>query len=70
VHDVAAHLTAYLRFGQAKLYLGILVTAADIDRISPHSAARWGARLQGLRLEATDTGWAHGTGPQAVTLDA
>jgi len=34
VHDVAAHLTTLLRFGQAKLYLGIVVTAADMDRVN------------------------------------
>jgi uncharacterized protein (TIGR03083 family) len=34
VHDVAAHLVTYLRFGQVKLYLGILATAADFDRIN------------------------------------
>jgi uncharacterized protein (TIGR03083 family) len=32
MHDVAAHLTTFLRFGQAKLYLGIVTTAADFDR--------------------------------------
>jgi uncharacterized protein (TIGR03083 family) len=34
VHDVAAHLTTFLRFGQAKLYLGIGGRAAafnDLD---------------------------------------
>jgi uncharacterized protein (TIGR03083 family) len=34
VHDVAAHLITYLRHGQAKLYLGLLVTAADIDQVN------------------------------------
>ncbi|HWM00987.1 MAG TPA: maleylpyruvate isomerase family mycothiol-dependent enzyme [Actinophytocola sp.] len=34
VHDVAAHLVTYLRFGQLKLYTGILATAADFDRIN------------------------------------
>jgi uncharacterized protein (TIGR03083 family) len=34
IHEVAAHLTTFLRFGQAKLYLGILATAADIDRVN------------------------------------
>src|SRR5947208_3217407 len=28
VHEVAAHLTTFLRLGQAKLYVGILVTGA------------------------------------------
>ncbi|HEX8094782.1 maleylpyruvate isomerase family mycothiol-dependent enzyme [Jatrophihabitans sp.] len=34
VHDVAAHLTTLLRFGQAKLYIGIAATAADMDRVN------------------------------------
>ena len=32
VHDVAAHLITYLRFGQAKIYLAVLATGADFDR--------------------------------------
>jgi len=32
VRDVAAHLTTYLRFGQAKIYLAIVATGADFDR--------------------------------------
>lgn len=136
VHDVAAHLVTFLRFGQAKLYWGVLTTAGDIDRVNlaltrriarrpsaeiadllrrrarsrttiprsgydpvltdlvlhdldvrlplgiPRSAPEEplrvalnhlagrpalgfgvGARLAGLRLEATDTGWSHGSGP-------
>ncbi len=34
VHDVAAHLCTFLRFGQVKLYLGIVATAADLDRVN------------------------------------
>jgi uncharacterized protein (TIGR03083 family) len=34
VHDVAAHLVTYLRFGQAKLYLGIVGMGADFDRLN------------------------------------
>jgi uncharacterized protein (TIGR03083 family) len=34
VHDVAAHLISYLRFCQLKIYGGILVTAADFDRLN------------------------------------
>ncbi len=34
LHDVAAHLVTYLRLGQAQLYLGILTTAADFDRVN------------------------------------
>jgi uncharacterized protein (TIGR03083 family) len=135
VHDVAAHLVTFLRFGQLKLYLGILTTAADLDRVNARLTRRaarrpsreivdmlrraagsrvtiprsgydpvladlmlhdldiriplgisrttpedrlWvsfhhlttraapgfgmGTRLRGLRLVATDTGWAYGSG--------
>jgi uncharacterized protein (TIGR03083 family) len=34
VHDVAAHLTSYLRFCQLKIYLGMVLTAADFDRLN------------------------------------
>ncbi|MEO6503629.1 MAG: maleylpyruvate isomerase family mycothiol-dependent enzyme [Jatrophihabitantaceae bacterium] len=34
VHDVAAHLITFLRYGQLKLYLGIAATAADLDRVN------------------------------------
>lgn len=34
VHDVAAHLITFLRFGQLKIYTGIAVTAADLDRVN------------------------------------
>jgi uncharacterized protein (TIGR03083 family) len=34
VHDVAAHLVTYLRFGQAKIYFGIVTMAADFDRLN------------------------------------
>ncbi|WP_165521737.1 maleylpyruvate isomerase family mycothiol-dependent enzyme [Micromonospora zingiberis] len=136
VHDVAAHLITYLRFGQLKIYTAIVTTGADFDRFNVlltrraarlpieeivarlrrNSASRTtiprsgydpvltdlllhdldvrvplgldrdtpeqrlrvafrhlteqpspgyalGDRLRGLRLEATDTGWVHGTGP-------
>jgi len=136
VHDIAAHLVSYLRFGQAKLYLGILATGADLDTVNrrltqwlarrpssvliqqlrhgagsritiprsgfdpvladivlhdldirrplgitrdiaeerlwvafnhlttkPSPGFTMGARLHGLRLVATDTGWTHGDGP-------
>jgi uncharacterized protein (TIGR03083 family) len=43
VHDIAAHLVSYLRFGQAKLYLGIVLTGADIDRVNVN-LTRWLAR--------------------------
>ncbi len=34
VHEVAAHLLTYLRFGQLKLTVGIAATAADFDRLN------------------------------------
>jgi uncharacterized protein (TIGR03083 family) len=34
VHDVAAHLITFLTFGQLKIYLGIVLTAADLDRVN------------------------------------
>jgi len=34
VHDVAAHLVTYLRFGQMKIYFGIVALAADFDRLN------------------------------------
>jgi uncharacterized protein (TIGR03083 family) len=43
VHDIAAHLLSYLRFGRTKLYLGLLLTAADLDRINLR-LTRWEAR--------------------------
>ncbi|MFE2757304.1 maleylpyruvate isomerase family mycothiol-dependent enzyme [Actinosynnema sp. NPDC059335] len=40
VHDVGAHLTTYLRFGQLKIYWGIVTTAADFDRLNRELTAR------------------------------
>jgi uncharacterized protein (TIGR03083 family) len=40
VHDIAAHLVSYLHFGQAKLYLGIVLTGADLDRVNV-TLTRW-----------------------------
>ncbi|MPZ79531.1 MAG: maleylpyruvate isomerase family mycothiol-dependent enzyme [Actinophytocola sp.] len=40
VHDVAAHLVTYLRFGQLKLYAGIVATAADFDRLNGYLTRR------------------------------
>jgi uncharacterized protein (TIGR03083 family) len=40
VLDVAAHLTTFLRAGQAKIYLGIGATAGDIDRLNVWLTAR------------------------------
>jgi uncharacterized protein (TIGR03083 family) len=34
IHEVAAHLTTFLRLAQPKLYLGVLVTAGNIDRVN------------------------------------
>ena len=52
MHDIAAHLTTYLRFGQLKLYLGIVATAADIDRINL-TLTRWAARRPTAELIET-----------------
>src|SRR5438445_11218528 len=49
VRDVAAHLTTYLRFGQAKLYVGIAVTLADFDEINRRLTRR-AARLPDREL--------------------
>jgi uncharacterized protein (TIGR03083 family) len=51
IHDIAAHLTTYLRFGQVKLYLGIIATAADIDKINL-TLTRWAARRPTAELIA------------------
>ncbi|MEU4744402.1 maleylpyruvate isomerase family mycothiol-dependent enzyme [Actinosynnema sp. NPDC023658] len=40
VHDVGAHLITYLRFGQLKLYWGIVSMAADFDRLNRELTAR------------------------------
>ncbi|MFC7547669.1 maleylpyruvate isomerase family mycothiol-dependent enzyme [Plantactinospora sp. GCM10030261] len=135
VHDVAAHLVTYLRYGQAKILFAIVATGADFDRfnvaltrraarigsdeiiarlrrqaaarttiprsgydpvltdlllhdldirvplgiprdtpeerlrvafhhlaVAPSPGFAMGGRLAGLRLRATDTGWAYGRG--------
>lgn len=49
VHDVAAHLTTYLRFGQLKLYWGIATMAADFDRLNRELTTR-AARLPTAEL--------------------
>lgn len=49
MHEVAAHLTTFLRAGQLKLYLGIAATAGDIDRINVWLTRR-AARLPSERL--------------------
>jgi uncharacterized protein (TIGR03083 family) len=51
VHDVAAHLTTFLRFGQAKLYLGILATAANIDKVNIELTRRAAGRSSGEIIE-------------------
>jgi uncharacterized protein (TIGR03083 family) len=43
IHDVAAHMLTYLRYGQLKIYLGILTTAADFDRLN-QTLTRYEAR--------------------------
>jgi uncharacterized protein (TIGR03083 family) len=49
VHDIAAHWVSYLRFGQAKLYLGMLLTAADMDEVN-RRLTRWEARRSSQEL--------------------
>lgn len=44
MHDIAAHLVSFLRFGQLKLYLGIVTTAADIDRVNIMLTRRFARR--------------------------
>jgi uncharacterized protein (TIGR03083 family) len=51
VHDVAAHLVTFLRFGQAKLYWGILTTAADLDRINRRLTQRESRRTSSELVE-------------------
>src|SRR5262249_43232361 len=34
VHDIAAHWVTYLRYGQLKLYLGMVRTVADMDEVN------------------------------------
>jgi uncharacterized protein (TIGR03083 family) len=43
VHEVAAHLITYLRFGQLKIYLGMLATAGDFGPAN-EAMAQWDAR--------------------------
>lgn len=43
MHDLAAHLVSFLRFGQVKLYLGIAATGADLDRVNV-TLTRWYAK--------------------------
>jgi len=47
VHDVAAHLITFLRFGQLKIYTGIVVTAADLDRVN-----QWLTRRAAVKSDA------------------
>lgn len=49
VHDVAAHLVSLLRFGGAKLFLGVLATAGDVSRAIV-TLTRWQARLPSHEL--------------------
>lgn len=44
VHEVGAHLTTFLRLGQAKLYVGILTTGGNIDYVN-----RWLTRRAARR---------------------
>lgn len=51
MHEVAAHLTTFLRFGQAKIYLGILATGADIDKLNLWLTGRAARRPIGEIIE-------------------
>jgi uncharacterized protein (TIGR03083 family) len=51
VHEVAAHLISFLRFGRTKLYLGLLTTAADLDRVNLRLTEREAARPTGEIVE-------------------
>jgi uncharacterized protein (TIGR03083 family) len=44
VHDIAAHLLSYLHFGRARLFLGLLMTAADLDRTNVRLTRREAGR--------------------------
>ncbi|MFF2078336.1 maleylpyruvate isomerase family mycothiol-dependent enzyme [Kitasatospora sp. NPDC058162] len=41
-------------------------STALLGRVSPRSLRFFGARLDGIRLRATDTGWSYGAGPLLV----
>lgn len=56
VRDVAAHLTTYLRFGQAKIYLAILATGADFDRWNVILTRRAARASTGEIIEALSRG--------------
>ncbi|MEU4442872.1 maleylpyruvate isomerase family mycothiol-dependent enzyme [Actinosynnema sp. NPDC050801] len=57
VHDVGAHLTTYLKFGQAKIYWGIATKAANFDRLNREMTAR-AARKSTAELTAMLRRWA------------
>jgi uncharacterized protein (TIGR03083 family) len=44
MHEVAAHLVSFLRGAQPKLYLGILLTAGNIDRVNLTLTRRFARR--------------------------
>ncbi|NUT50450.1 MAG: maleylpyruvate isomerase family mycothiol-dependent enzyme [Saccharothrix sp.] len=56
VHDVGAHLTTYLKFGQLKLYWGIVSMAADFDRLNRELTAR-AARLPTAEITSRLRRW-------------
>ncbi|XVS62662.1 maleylpyruvate isomerase family mycothiol-dependent enzyme [Actinosynnema sp. CA-299493] len=56
VHDVGAHLTTYLRFGQLKIYWCIVSMAADFDRLNRELTAK-AARLPTAELTARLRRW-------------
>lgn len=57
VHDVGAHLITYLRFGQLKIYYGIVTMAADFDRLNRELTAR-AARMPTSEIAARLRRWA------------
>jgi uncharacterized protein (TIGR03083 family) len=75
VHDVAAHLTTYLRFGQLKIYAGIVATAADFDRLNQYLTRRAARRstdelVAYLRRHATSRVTIPRSGYDPVLADA
>jgi uncharacterized protein (TIGR03083 family) len=51
VHDVAAHLVSYLRFGRLKLYYGIVTTAGDFDEINRRLTRRLAAHPSAILID-------------------
>ncbi|MER5263761.1 maleylpyruvate isomerase family mycothiol-dependent enzyme [Actinosynnema sp. NPDC002837] len=56
VHDIGAHLITYLKFGQLKLYWGIVSMAADFDRLNRELTAK-AARMPTSEITARLRRW-------------